>query len=159
TTTEGGSSSSLQKAPETAPEPAPQPPPELVKRAQDLIPGTTPGQVAEALADGYTPVEVDRALDEVPEHNRQPGNLPGKGWGWLRRTLATLRKQGGAPPRREPKAPPRAARKPAPKPEPLNPLTPGELAELVAGCRVAGYLGHFHRLRLGGAVRNGQISP
>jgi hypothetical protein len=162
TTTEGTggrSSSSSQKAPEKTPEPAPEPPPELVQRAQELIPGTTPGQVAEALADGYTPVEVDRALDEVPEHNRKPGNLPVKGWGWIRQTLANFRKQGGAPPKRAPQAPPPPARKPAPKPEPPAPLTPEELADLVAGCRQEGYLGHFHRRQLGGAIRNGQISP
>jgi hypothetical protein len=108
TTTEetgGQSSSSPEKAPEKTPESAPEPPPELVKRVQELIPGTTPGQIAEALADGYTPAEVDRALDEVPEHNRKPGNLRVQGWGWIRRTLANFRKQGGAPPKRDPRPP------------------------------------------------------
>jgi hypothetical protein len=138
TTTEGTggrSSSSPEKAPEETPEPTPPPPPELVKRAQELIPGTTPGQVTEALADGYTPAEVDRALDEVPEHNRKPGNLRVKGWGWIRRTLANFRKQGGAPPQREPRPPAPPARK-APEPEaPLPQLLPAELAALIAQAR------------------------
>src|SRR5262249_32013384 len=132
---------------------------ELVKRAQELIPGTTSGQVAEALADGYTAAEIDRALDEVPEHNRKSGNLPVKGWGWIRRTLANFRKQGGAPPKREPPAPPPPARKPAATPEPLAPVTREELADRGPSSRQEGYLGRFNRLRLGGAVRNGQVSP
>jgi hypothetical protein len=135
TTTEGESSSSLETTPEQIPESAAPAPAELVKRARELIPGTTAGQVAEALAEGYTAAEVDRALDEVPEHNRKPGNLPVKGWGWIRRTLANFRKQGGAPPKREPRPPAPPAPKAPELEAPLPKLLPAELAALIAQTR------------------------
>jgi hypothetical protein len=161
TTTEGTggrSSSSPETAPEKPLEPPPEPPPELVQRAQELIPGTTAGQVAEALADGYTAAEVDRALDEVPEHNRKPGNLRVKGWGWIRRTLANFRKQGGAPPKRELKEPPPARPKPPPEPSaPPKLLSAEQVAELVAACCRLGPEGRFNRIGLGMAIRGGEI--
>jgi hypothetical protein len=131
-----------------------------VKRAQELILGTTPGQVAEALADGYTPAEVDRALDEVPEHNRKPGNLPVKGWGWIRRTLANFRKQGGAPPKRPTSQPASAAPKPAAEPPgPLPKLLPEELARLIEQSGQPGTLGRLAASQIRRAVHDAQVSP
>src|SRR5262249_42321530 len=58
-----------------------------------------------------------------------------KGWGWIRRTLANFRKQGGAPPKREPRPAVSPARK-VPEPEsPLPQLLPAELAALIAQTR------------------------
>jgi hypothetical protein len=107
-----------------------------VERAQQLIPGTSPGQVAEALAEGHTAAEIDRALDEVPVHNRRPGNLPIKSWGWIRRILANFRRQGGAPPKRENRPPAPPARRPATaEAAPQLKLLPEQLAALVEQTR------------------------
>jgi hypothetical protein len=154
------------KVPSSSPEIIPEKTPDdpalagLVARACRLVPEATPGKVAAAIAES-TAEWVGRALDEVERHNRKPGNLPVKRWGFVLGVLANFRREGGpAPERPKPAVPDPLRRRPPEPPTPPEPLTADQLAELVALARSPERVkARCGRTALRQGVQDGSIGP
>jgi len=131
TTTTREGSSSLRSAPENTGEGREVATPELIDRARGLIPGVTPGKVADVVA-MYGADWVGRALDRVAKRNANRDNKPVKSWGFVLNTLKNWAREGGPGPQDPPPAPPPVKAKVGPpKEEPDPPLTAEEVADLI----------------------------
>jgi hypothetical protein len=177
TTTEEGSSSSLENAPENPGEGKPTVDPELVDRACKLIPGehgADPGKVADAVAtSGYvawngevvTGADAVRyALDQVEYLNSRAsrdGKLKVFSWGKVLGILRNRQKEQWAPPAAEVVAAPVAPlAEPLPHHQPVSRLTAEDVAELVALCRnPVPALATIARSNLREAIAAGQVAP
>jgi hypothetical protein len=103
---------------------------------------------------------VGRALDEVERHNRKPGNLPVKRWGFVLGVLANFRREGGPAPERPKPAVPAPPWRPTEPPVPSPPLSADQLGELVALARSPErVIARTGRAALRQAVGSGAIGP
>lgn len=133
-------------------------PPELVDRACKLVPGATPGRVADVVGT-YGAEWTSRALDRVESRNRKPGNKPVKSWGFVLKTMANWRQEGGPPPEGpRPAAPPAAPPPPKAKPESPEPWTAKGLAQMLEQCLAPSRsVSSFARGRVLKAIEDGLI--
>ena len=117
----------------------------LNERASRLVPGATPGRVAQAAQD-FSAEWLSRALDEVERHNRTPGNKRVWSWGFVLNTLRNFKVMGGPPPKAAPDEPAKSLPKEPPKttdPEPPVRLSADELADQIAVTRLPGRAGRI----------------
>lgn len=132
----------------------------LLKRARELVDGTSAGAIGDAVT-VFTAEWVGKALDVVEKRNRKPGNVR-KDWGYVLGILRNWRAKGGPPddpaPGRPPAAPTEAAggsqdgRK--------APWSAEDLAGVLGQCREGPQpFRKIARANLREAIEEGLISP
>jgi hypothetical protein len=161
TTTEGGSSSSPEKAPEKTPDPTDPVVAELLARAGALVPDVTAGILAHAVAT-YSADWVRQALGVAEERNRTAqsrGKHRVKGWSFIRGILENWRTEGGPPPEK-PAPPVPVPKAPAEPSAPLPKLLPEQLAEMLERSRQGPQaLRNLAVSQIRRAILDGQVPP